>query len=443
MPTIQIFHNHQWYDAAELDIPTPLAGRNGLSCLGYDFDYAASWLGKNDHRSCSINLPVEMMETYRSKPWFTFLDDIIPSGASRRYWVNKLEIGHLPANEQDYVLLVHGTIAPIGNIRIKESLPSSLSTQQLQKIRFSVQDVADRNSDFIEYAQQRGAAGGGATGAGGEAPKLLLRCSDNDEIWIDPFQDDLSTQDMHYLVKFPRGPRSPVDCDILRAEYYFYHELTLLGMETINLEGMRLIEGEHYPSLWLPRFDVDYIDGRKTLHGMESIYSLLKKPAGSYLNHFTVIQRIIDTIAPPTGNHAPQRRELVIEMVKRDMLNIIFGNSDNHGRNTSLIKRPQGIWLAPIYDFAPMKADPEGIARTTQWGSPYEEGGRIDWFAIANALSSFIDPEDLIHELSTTARQLIGLKSRLIERGVPQRIIAMPVMAFDYIDEKLATWQLL
>ncbi|WP_323639372.1 type II toxin-antitoxin system HipA family toxin [Pectobacterium polonicum] len=306
-----------------------------------------------------------------------------------------------------------------------------------------MQDVADRNSDFIEYAQQRGAAGGGATGAGGEAPKLLLRCSDNDEIWIDPFQDDLSTQDMHYLVKFPRESCSPVDCDILRAEYYFYHELTLLGMETINLEGMRLIEGEHYPSLWLPRFDVDYIDGRKTLHGMESIYSLLKKPAGSYLNHFTVIQRIIDTIAPPTGNHAPQRRELVIEMVKRDMLNIIFGNSDNHGRNTSLIKRPQGIWLAPIYDFAPMKADPEGIARTTQWGSPYEEGGRIDWFAIANALSSFIDPEDLIHELRTTARQLIGLKSRLIERGVPQRIIAMPVMAFDYIDEKLATWQLL
>lgn len=61
--------------------------------------------------------------------------------------------------------------------------------------------------------------------------------------------------------------------------------------------------------------------------------------------------------------------DLVIEMIQRDLLNIAFGNSDNHGRNTALIKRPEAIWLSPLYDFAPMKADPEGIVRVTQWGT--------------------------------------------------------------------------
>ncbi|WP_258018918.1 HipA domain-containing protein [Yersinia kristensenii] len=84
--------------------------------------------------------------------------------------------------------------------------------------------------------------------------------------------------------------------------------------------------------------------------------------------------------------------DLVIEMIQRDLLNIAFGNSDNHGRNTALIKRPEAIWLSPLYDFVPMKADPEGIVRVTQWGSPYEEGGNFNWQAIITELSDLADP---------------------------------------------------
>lgn len=63
-------------------------------------------------------------------------------------------------------------------------------------------------------------------------------------------------------MKFPRGQRTTIDNDILRAEYHFYHELAALGVATIDTQGMRLIEGERYPSLWLPRFDVGYQGGR-------------------------------------------------------------------------------------------------------------------------------------------------------------------------------------
>ena len=65
------------------------------------------------------------------------------------------------------------------------------------------------------------------------------------------------------------------------------------------------------------------------------------------------------------------------------MLNGRFGNSDNHGRNTALLKKPDSIRLAPISDFAPMNADPEGTMRLSQWGAPLEEGFRFNGRAMA------------------------------------------------------------
>ncbi|MCG2937648.1 type II toxin-antitoxin system HipA family toxin, partial [Escherichia coli] len=79
---------------------------------------------------------------------------------------------------------------------------------------FTVADVADRNIDFLEYAQQMGAISGGATGAGGEAPKLLIRVSPEQQLWIDTYQQNFEQPDQYYLVKFPRNNRSEIDCNI-------------------------------------------------------------------------------------------------------------------------------------------------------------------------------------------------------------------------------------
>ncbi|MDO9777454.1 type II toxin-antitoxin system HipA family toxin, partial [Glaesserella parasuis] len=89
---------------------------------------------------------------------------------------------------------------------------------------FEIDDVINRQADFLEYANQRGAMAGGATGAGGEAPKLLLRQTATQQVWIDNLQQGDAADDF-YLVKFPRGKRSAIDCDILRAEFHYYHEL--------------------------------------------------------------------------------------------------------------------------------------------------------------------------------------------------------------------------
>lgn len=438
MLTLQLFTDGCWQDAAQLDIHKPSQGRASPASLAYDFNYALQHLNRNDAASCSVTCPVILIGSHHACPWFGFLDDIMPAGASRRYWVNQLGLFGQPASAQDYSLLRQGTIAPVGNLRIKESLPQLPPDSTLRNRRFPAEWIIERDTDFLEYAQQMGAASGGATGAGGEAPKLLLRCSAENEVWIDTWQDDLTCQDAHYLVKYPRGSRSDIDCDILRAEYHFYQELTAMGIETIPVQGMRLEEGSRYPSLWLPRFDISFIDGKKQIAGLESVYALLGKAPGSYLTHFAVINALTRLLS---GSRVDVQT-LVIEWVKRDMLNIVFGNSDNHGRNSALIKNADDIRLSPVYDFAPMKADPEGIARTIQWGSPFEEGGQYQWQRIAEALEELVPAEQLLSELSSLVGKLRGLRDRLQARGVPASIMKMPGIGFDYLEQRLDTWGL-
>lgn len=440
--TIQAFIDGLWRDIAQLSFPESEKANYRLTSLDYEQDYALAELDKDDMHAVSLNYPVSLF--FDEPRWLRFLDDIMPSGASRRYWLKYLDIADLSLDEQNFVLLKYGTIAPIGNLRVKESLPER--TTVADRLTFTVDDVKNRAADFLDYAQHRGAAAGGATGAGGEAPKLLLRCDAQQHIWIDSYQDEQQNRDLHYLVKYPRGSRLPIDCDILRAEYHYYHELTDMGFKTIPTANMRLEEGLNYPSLWLPRFDIYFNELGQQRYAMESVYSMLSKGAGVTLDHEETLRTLIDKIAHShmvsAQGYQFDVRAFVLEWVQRDLLNILFGNSDNHGRNTAFLKGDGWIKLAPIYDFAPMKADPEGVARTTKWHSSLEVGGEYDFQGIADVLADLVPANELMTELKRTAQQCRGLKQRLLERGVPQQIIDMPAIGLTYIEDKLTRWGL-
>ncbi len=444
--TIQIYRQGQWYDAATLELPHPELGTRGRARLGYLQDHALAWMSHDDEHACSLTLPVELMMRHHGKRWFGFLEDIMPAGESRRYWIAHLGIQGLTPSEQDTELLRQGTIAPVGNLRIREAVPPRPQGSTLEALRFPLSDVIERHTDFLEYAQQMGAASGGATGAGGEAPKLLVRRTSGDEVWIDTWQDDPTTLDPHFLIKFPRGQRGADDCDILRAEYHYYRELADLGIDTVSLQGLQLTEGERYPSLWLPRFDVEPREGQLCRFGLESVYALLGVAPGTHLRHTAVLERLVALLEQQHRvrelGETFDREEFVIEWVKRDLLNVAFGNSDNHGRNAALLKRPAGIWHAPVYDFAPMKADPEGVTRTTQWGAPLEQGGDFDWPAIARTLGELVDPDRLMAELERLGAQLQGLTERLAARGVPERILTRPAVGLGHLEQRLTRWGL-
>lgn len=438
--TLQVFKDCHWQDAAYLRLPYPKKGRSGPAQLEYEPSYALRELGDKGLGACAINYPVELVEVYRHSRWFSFLDDWIPSGASRRYWIRRLGLEAQGAFEQDFTLLRLGTVAPIGNWRIKEAVESLPTESEVQHRRFTVADVANRDTDFLEYAQDMGAISGGAAGAGGEAPKLLVRMSESGHVWIDAHQQDGQNLDRHYLVKFPRGRRLTDDQDILRAEYYYYQELAMLGIPTIDANAMRLVEGARYPSLWLPRFDVEQRDGFLERFGFESVYSVMEAQPGETLNQFEVINKLVSRLADVDGF---RREAFVFDYLRRDFLNVVFGNSDNHGRNTAILKTPEGIGLSPVFDFAPMKADPEGVVRTLKWGEGYELGGEFHWHKIAQALSDHADADWLIMQLEELSGRLVGLRARLCERGMPASLIDRPAIGLDRVEQRLSQWGLL
>src|SRR5690606_40623965 len=97
----------------------------------------------------------------------------------------------------------------------------------------------------------------------------------------------------------------------------------------------------------------------------------------------------------------------VTEYVIRDLLNLVFGNSDNHGRNMSFIKDNGQIRFAPIYDFAPMKADPEQVTRLFRWGQGCELAGEVNFRLVSEQLAAYVAPATLLACLQQWAEKLL------------------------------------
>lgn len=435
--TLQAFNDGHWQDAFVITIAAPEAGKHSRVSLQARTTYAAAYFDEMGSRSFSVMYPVNPMDVYSFNSWPGVFEDIMPMGYARTLWLDMLGLQQQPLAVQDLTLLQAGTIAPVGNLRLKESVEMAVMQQvnALEQMRFEQQQVIERDHDFLNYARQRGAVSGGATGAGGAAPKLLVRLNPQREMWIDTLQNDNSA-DEHYLVKFPRG-NTAIDQDILRTEYHYYCELAELGFASMDVAKLQLHEGSKQPSLWLPRFDREFSSNAVQRYGVESVFSLLNKPAGSHLKHEEVLKVLIQVVNSQTA------AELTAEYLKRDLLNVVFGNSDNHGRNMAVLKHAAAVSLAPIYDFAPMKADPEVVMRTTHWSNTFERGGDVDWLGLCDNLACYGEAELFKTELRQLAAKLQHLPERLTERGVPASIMQMPVMGFAYLETRLQKWGLL
>ncbi len=424
---LQVFIDGNWERAAALEFLEPTLGPAGACNFEYDFDYLTRWVGKDvPLAAVSLRLPIGFGPSC-GRRWPAFLDDLRPMGAAHRWWLRRLDLPAGAASELE--ILRRGTIAPVGNLRIEEAVPP----KDQPPLRFPKQQVVDREHGFLDHAADHGAQVGGATGAGGDGPKVLLRLNDANEVWIDAWQDEPTNPDRHYLVKFARSARER-DRVILRSEHVYYRALAALEVETIPVEGMSLEEGPGGPSLWLPRFDVARRGGHEVRWGLESIYSLLGSEPGAYLTHQKALSALREVMAPEGW------RELLLEYLRRDLLNLVFGNSDNHGRNLAVLKTDTRVRLAPVYDFAPMKMDLEGITRTTRWEG-FESGGSVDWPAL---LKSFGQQEEYLRAgLRELAIRLQELPDLLMSLGLPEETLRFPSLGLQTTAQKLRGWTLL
>lgn len=431
--TLQLFNQGKWWDAAILNFAG--AQLSSAVSLSYFPEYigAVEQYEAKDCWACTVNAPLGIIPTDYLN-WPALLDDILPMGKSRDWWLQYLDVGRADNFQQNYALLTNACMSPVGNLRIKESV---LAQSHTQDMRFPINDVVQLQHGFLEYANEQGAAVGGATGAGGVAPKLLLML-DGENVYID---SDFAGKPLHaepYLTKFARNNRTLRDNNVLRAEGVYYqalhHVLKGTGIETIDVSRLKVLEYEGQVSLWLPRFDVRTENGIATRLGLESIYSMINAGPGSYQDHFTVMEKVWSRIKDTTQMNS---EEFAKQYVARDFLNLIFGNSDNHGRNISFLKFEGDIRFAPIYDFAPMKADPEMVTRLFKWERDCEKGGRVNFVKVADEIGDLCDPQALVDFLKQLAAPLIELPDLLKQLDCPEEILNFPAIGFSNIKNKL------
>ena len=433
--TLQVYGDGVWKDAMSLSFDDPSKGFLGPCHFGYKADYFFGADGNSFAEGVSARLPVDL-DTFSLRHAPAFLHDIAPSGAAKRFLIAQLGRQKPEGLSDDLYLLGRSTPAPIGNLRVKESVET---LEAGEPMGFTRADVITRDQHFLEYAYEQGAAIGGATGAGGEAPKLLMTEGVDGLLYPDAVLGDKEARE-HWFIKLARNQALKNDQVILRSEYLYYRALQGLGIDTVATVDMALEEATK-PSLWMRRFDRCVTAQGIERLAVESIYSLggVTVP-GSRMDHHEVI-----TLLSGLWSQAGQRAdipELVAEYLRRDLINQILGNSDNHGRNTAIIRARDGYRLAPIYDLAPMVMDAEGITRTTKWSKAIERAGVVNWRAACDALADIVDPQQAFERLRLDAQQLRALPDILRDSGLPDVTFNHPAIALGKLDQKLTAWGL-
>lgn len=328
----------------------------------------------------------------------------MPTGAGRRVWLRRLDLRDgAPA---EWELLVKGGGNPPGNIRVAEAVIPPGDPHP----GFTREEIIERQADFIEYAEMRGAVVAGATDVQGDAPKFFLVRDHNRRWHPDGALEDGEVLDC-WLVKFPRG-KTEADRTILRNEGPYLEVARRFGLRV----GAPLQFMEN--SLFIPRFDRAAKPARLERHGFETLSSATGiAEFGKRGDHGLFCRSITRFVADP--------QEEIIEYMRRDILNGALRNTDNHGRNTAFLKLADGTGiLSPLYDFAPMFLDPEGIPRSSRWAGDLEPApGRPAWGKVAESLSSLVDAVKLRRRLAQDAEAVARLPETMRECGVEDEII--------------------
>ena len=427
---VQIYRQGQWQDAAEIQFKRPGDGHRSATTLDYAGEYVVQQLGETDDGSAAVSAPYPVnFETYASDTWPAFLLDLLPGGEGRRRWSERLGVG--VGASAEFELLRHGAANPPGNIRIKESIESEYRDQgqvpdHTGELRdrnnhpgFNRQDIIERQEHFIEYAYQSGAAVSGASDVQGEAPKFLLT-QDRMGNWHAEGALADTQAAKHWIVKFPRGSTA-ADLQVLRNEAGYLEVARLCGLkvgEPLTLEGR---------ALFIPRFDRKVSATGIERLGMESLYALAGiAEFGRAVPHETLCEALLRHLPPDT--HA----ETIVEYIRRDILNVVMGNTDNHGRNTAVLRDQAGaINLSPLFDFAPMFLDPQGIARVSRWSDEREQAGRPNWARVAEYFDPWLDAQRLKEQLCAFAAKVEAVPTLMQNVGIDEEIIELRRHAID------------
>ena len=381
--TLQIYQEDEWLDCAIVEIVgQQQTGWQAATRTSYLFEYAISYMDLSDGHALAYHLPVNVQNTLQST-WPAFLMDLLPQGYGRKELLRQLNFSENTQEQADWALLKAGAGNPIGNLRIKEAyewLQGQFPVQQNHG--FSLDQVVERQENFIESLASYGLFIAGSSGIQGEWPKLLLTQGHDDLFYLDHTLTDHQVK-QHWLVKFSRGSDQNLDKILMHEALY---------MKIAQYLGLRVHQELelHGKTLFIPRFDRKVSDGKVERIAQESIASLGGKAGfGVRMTHNQICSLLMQCCTEP--------KQEIFEYLKRDLANVALGNKDNHTRNTAIQRFNNGIiQLTPLFDFAPMWLHPDGIARTTRWERD-DHGGMPIWHSVIEQIaeSTMIDPKEI------------------------------------------------
>ena len=327
----------------------------------------------------------------------------MPQGEARRSL--EAQLRSAGAQPTDWEILRRGASSPVGNVRVAESV----SQDPPEPVGVPRSEVIERGDAFREWAESNGIPLTGSSDTIGASPKLLMTEDEHGLLHADGALPDARAR-RHFLVKFPRG-RTKRDAQVLANEAPY--------LELLRWLGLRCGEPSFYVphALFVTRFDRACKAGSVERRGMESMYSLLGiAEEGMKLAFEDVCRAVANAVTDAVTD--------LVEVVLRDAAALAIGNTDNHGRNTSLLKHVDGrVEISPVYDFAPMFLDPELIKRATHWRSEPPGGGVPDWADVCETLDALVPRDVLAGALTDFGGRLGELPQKMRELGVDAEII--------------------
>ncbi len=307
----------------------------------------------------------------------------------------------------DWRLLVRGAGAPPGHLRIAEAVPSPPADHF--RMGFLRRDIVEQQEAFLDYAEERGASVAGASSVQGEAPKYLL-VEDTGGLFHaeGALPDDKARK--FWLVKFPRGRRADERNEkILRNEAAYLEVAREFGIRTG--EPLMYEDG----ALFVPRFDRKVLNGRVERLGMHSLYAVAGIPGfGAAVHHDTYCRALAQVASDP----AQELREYI----QRDILNLALRNTDNHGRNGAVLRTGTQVCLSPLFDFAPMFLDPEGIGRASRWDDE-RPGSQPEWAKICEKFQNFMPPVETRTWMADLSKEVNKLPETMDKHHIDADII--------------------
>lgn len=405
---IELLHNGQWLPAAEFE---PM-GRYKAT-----FEYDVGYVFSNAPLAVSLTLPVSMnrlgIDGDGGAPDCPpFLLDLVPQGRGRKLLAAELNISD--GEENDLLLTQYGAFNPVGNLRLDTAVAFYENWQkknpEIAAEGFALADIIARSDDFLDHFWMHAMYAAGTTGVQGAAPKFLLT-QNRDGLWFADAALADTEAAKHWLIKQPRGT-DETDYAVLRNEAAYLRVAARCGLRTAG-DPMHVRD-----MLFVPRFDrLVQANGLHRL-SQETLASLAGvRGFGIPVSMFSLVEAFRPYVTDPVNE--------IVEFMRRDVLNMAMKNTDNHARNTSVQRLPDGtVRLTPVYDFAPMYLDRAVIVRSCRWKTPAQHDvSNLDEI-IATLNLSESEKQKVATGLRDFARTVADLPEIMADCGVDKGIIA-------------------